>query len=268
MTRVFDPTSLQAQRNFAGPVLIYAPGSGWGHARRVLTLATAFPRAHILAHVDPGFPRPPHLTLEVLGPDPRAALLPHPGSTLIVDTFPAGLAGEVADDLLARFTRTILLARRVDRAAYAVVADYDDASARFDARWAPYPEDACEWEGEVDGLDAHLGWVVRAMPTPKAGQGIALLGAERAPTWAREALGDLMVPLSGALERLPPARAYLSWGAGYNTAYEWEVSLGEEVPWALMPLERRYDDQFGRALRLGRAVTGRAGLERWLSSVL
>ncbi|MDA0867265.1 MAG: hypothetical protein O2890_12785, partial [Cyanobacteria bacterium] len=93
--------------------LIYALGGGWGHLNRAIALARQAPHpVEILVNSPYATAvetvlEDPHITLRMLPADLSAATAPtyvqawisQPANCLIVDTFPRGLVGELADIL-------------------------------------------------------------------------------------------------------------------------------------------------------------------------
>ncbi len=256
------------------PTLIYAPGGGLGHVTRALALARALPgRVHVW-HQAPAPPGDAPAHVRLWRPPARwgparveAALARAARATplLVVDTFPAGLEGEVSPRALDRFARRVLVRRWVRPGAY---PRYEARAARFDRALLPYPPDACEWDGAAPGL--HVGHLLRTLPLapspadPRDLLDLVVLGdpGRLPPAW-RARLPARTRAVSGWAPRLPRARRYLALGAGYHTAYELE-RLG--LPRGLVPEERRYDDQFRRAARLGAGVHGRLDLARLLAA--
>ena len=276
----------------AARAVIYAPGGGRGHRQRARVLAARLasrlgsggaPRAALIVHTTPllGPDRPCERGLAAASPDAiRGCLLElaHADAALVVDTFPGGLAGEVDAAVLAAYGHTALVRRYVRPERY---PDYDRLAARFHAAVCPYPAARCEWDHRPAPRGParppspgppvpHTGPLVRrlhlaagAAPAP-----LVVLGPARElpPGWrALLPSGAVRVDADLAHGALPPGWAYLSVGAGYNTAWELEA-LGR--PYALVPLGRRYDDQFRRAALLGRAVTTRAQLAAFLAGAL
>lgn len=240
--------------------LIYAPGGGRGHVQRARALARQrLEPCEIWGSGElAGLPR-----REVARRLSRAQ-----ASTLVVDTFPGGLDGEIDDAVLASFERRVLLARHLLRERYPT---YDALAARFDEIWLPYTPETCEWGGALQGR--YLGLLVRRVrvaegrPAP-----LVLIGpGELLPRGWRAALPPGTVHVDGPFEVLPAAELYLGLGAGYNLV--WELVLAG-LPALHLPQARRYDDQFQRVERLGRGVYTRrelvatldatAGRTRWL----
>lgn len=256
------------------PALIYAPGGGRGHLTRALTLARALGGAvHVWHQAPHALPLAPARVRQrrlppSWGATRVAAALARAARSarlLVVDTFPAGLEGEVTPAALEGFARRVLVRRYVRPGAY---RGYDAAAARYDAALLPYPADDCEWEGGATGV--HVGHLLRDLPLDPdhdadgAPAPLVLLGdpAELPPGWrARLPVGTRVV--RGWTPRLPRGLRYLSLGAGYHATYEL-ARVG--APIGLVPRERRYDDQFRRAERRGLGVHGRRDLERLLTA--
>lgn len=251
-----------------GRAVFYALGGGSGHLARSLVVARRYASAVVFHRAAPAPARVPGSVTLVRAPDTwsfadvREALEAElrGGAELVVDSFPGGLAHELDDDLLALAPRKTLVRRYVSPGTY---ANYSTLAARFDRVLAPYPPGASEWD-DPDPRDEAIGHAVRALrvaPGPEAT--LAVIGDESALLpGLRACLPEARVRVQGPFEALPPARAYLAIGAGYNMAYE---LLAAGVDFRLVPQERRYDDQFRRADLLGRGVASRAELLAWLA---
>jgi hypothetical protein len=257
------------QQRCDGRVVLYALGGGAGHLGRALALAARLGPGLILHRAAFVAARPPpgvrllRVPGELSIPRWRRALarIASGAELFVVDTFPAGIAHEIDDDVLARARRRALVRRYVRPFAY---PGYDDAAARFDDVFAPYPLGGSEWEAPAPG-DRHLGYLTRRLRlSGEPERPLCVIGDARLlPVGWRALLPADTAWIEGPFEALPRARAYLSMGAGYNIAYEL-LALG--APFGLLPLEKRYDDQFRRAERLGRAVTTRADLARLIEA--
>ena len=284
-----------------GPAVIYALGGGFGHLSRALALARILEVTAILHRASgplPDIDVPSGVRL--IGVDAawtparlRACLagLAHAAPVLVVDTFPGGVAHELDDATLAGFAHRVLVRRYLRPGAY---DDEDALAARFDVALVPYRRGLCEWAGqgagepagqgagqgagelpgELDGArgadgcacaGVHVGFLVRELglaPGPAALE-LAVIGdAGRLPPGWRALLPGRTGHVSGPFRTLPAARRYLAMGAGHNLVYEL-VEAG--VSFAAVPCERRYDDQFRRADRLGIGIHSRADLARWLA---
>jgi hypothetical protein len=264
-----------------GPAVIYALGGGLGHLSRALVLARAIDAVAIL-HRAPGDGLAPDIDVppgvRLIGVDAgwtpadlRACLagLAQQAPVLAVDTFPAGVAHELDDALLSAFGHRVLVRRYLRPGAY---DDEAALAARFDTVLVPYREAACEWDGEVGARAVHVGFLVRALAVEGVPDGVSegvpdpldlvIIGdAGRLPPGWRALLPERTRCVSGRFRALPAARRYLGAGAGHNLTYELHEA---GVRFALMPCERRYDDQFRRADRLGAGVYTRDDLAGWL----
>lgn len=247
-------------------LVMWAPGGGFGHATRAVALAARLGARALVLHQAPEPVEAPagvRLRRIPAGWDPARAAralarLARAADALVVDTFPAGVAGEVTDEVLRAARRRVLVKRHVRRASY---PDHDALAARFDEELLPYPAGGCEWDGEARGV--HVGHLLRDLPlAPGPEAALCVLGdAARLPAaWRARLAGARHV--RGRVAALPPARRYLSVGAGYHATYEL-ARLGR--PHGLVPLERRWDDQFRRAGRAARAVLTRADLDALLA---
>lgn len=251
------------------PALVYAPGGGRGHLTRALALTRALQGPvhvwHQAPHALPGAParvRQRRLPRR-WGPARVAAALRRAAQAvrlLVVDTFPAGLEGEVGPAVLDAFERRVLVRRYVRPGSY---PGYEAAAARFDASVLPYPVHDCEWDGAAPGV--HVGHLLRDLPLEQGEPApLVVLGdpGELPALW-RERLPAGTRVLNGWTPRLPRGLRYLSIGAGYHATYEL-ARLG--APVGLVPRERRYDDQFRRAARRGLGIHTRRDLERLLAA--
>lgn len=271
-----------------GPAVIYALGGGLGHLSRALALARVLDVAAILHRASDALPDVDLPSgARLIGVDAtwtparlRACLagLAHAAPVLVVDTFPGGVAHELDDAILGRFAHRVLIRRYLRPGAY---DDETELAARFDVALVPYRQGLCEWDGEAPrevtgevaagGADgcacagAHVGFLVRALRVEPNGDALelAVIGdAERLPPGWRALLPARTGHLSGPFRALPAARRYLAMGAGHNLVYE---LLEAGVCFAALPCERRYDDQFRRADRLGIGIHSRADLTAWLA---
>jgi hypothetical protein len=253
-----------------GPAVIYALGGGLGHLSRALVLAQKIGAIAILhrggdatAAIDAPGVRLIGVDAGWTPADLRASLARLAGEApvLVVDTFPAGVAHELDDAALAAFAHRVLVRRYLRPGAY---EDEAALAARFDAALVPYTEAQCEWDGEVDGV--HVGFLVRELAVERVGDALDLViigDAGRLPPGWRALLPARTRHVAGRFRALPAARRYLGMGAGHNLTYELHQA---GVCFAVMPCERRYDDQFRRADRLGAGVYTREDLARWLAA--
>jgi hypothetical protein len=287
-TQATEPATL-AGVAARGPAVIYALGGGLGHLSRALALARILDVTAILHRAPGALPDVDVPSgVRLIGVDAawtparlRACLagLAHAAPVLVVDTFPGGVAHELDDATLAGFAHRVLVRRYLRPGAY---DDEAELAARFDVALVPYRRGLCEWAGEAAGeaagesndargaggcacAGAHVGFLVRELgvaPGPAALE-LAVIGdAGRLPPGWRALLPGRTGHVSGPFRALPAARRYLAMGAGHNLVYE---LLEAGVCFAAVPCERRYDDQFRRADRLGIGIHSRADLARWLA---
>ena len=243
-------------------------GGGRGHLTRAVNLARLLGPAVILHQAEAAVPRAPVWVKQTRVEPPwtaaslRAAVLKWSGKAglLVVDSFPAGLAHELDDEVLAAFPTCALVKRYVRPGSY---RDYEKSASRFRWQLLPYQPGACEWEGTTCGT--HVGLLVRRLMLkgPKTAPLVVIGDPATLPATWQSLLPVGTRSIQGPFWRLPVARRYLSLGAGYNTTYElW--SLGAST--RLVPRQRRYDDQFARADRLGLGLYSSAELGSWLDS--
>ncbi len=245
--------------------LIYALGGGWGHLTRAAALARAAVgvQVRIIANS-------PHATavgaqlseasLRIINPaaskqEARAIVqeeLSAAPSRFIVDAFPRGLGGELAELLPPVAAPRVLIHRDVNPRYAAQVRDF--AQAHYTLILAP-------GEGEAFPNAVRTApWLVRsshdiaAAPT-RQGVFVCASGRQDEASWYREAAALVRragVPVreSGgewpAIHQIAQSAAVIG-GGGYNTVYECQA-LG--VPLIARPWPRQYDRQ---ALRLARA---------------
>lgn len=251
-------------------ILIYALGGGWGHITRAAALARAltFTRVRILAN-SPYLPivktAMPELWLEAVSTYQEMvtrieAMQP---DVLIVDTFPRGLGGELADVLRSLPAWKILIHRdlKPEYVRWAnlrrfVAAHYDlvlcpgesgplanlDA-AQFTAPWLIRPPVAVEPAIDVvvcaSGNAVESAWygAVAARLSPHCG--LRCLAAELPEACPPE----LWMRYWPSLDWIAAARVVVG-GAGYNTVNE---CLALSVPLIAHPWPRKYDRQQRRA---------------------
>jgi hypothetical protein len=236
--------------------VIYALGGGRGHLARARALARRFGTdVPILQQADADAPHhlPQHVGVDAVHAWLREQL--RDADWLVVDTFPGGVAHELTDAILRLADRTALVQRYVRPGSY---IDYNRLAARFDEVLLPYSPEQCEWEGTKG---TYVGPLVRELALEGQAD-VAVIGASsHMPRRWREALPSSTTYIHGPFDTLPAARRVLTVGAGYNLVYELDA-LGAKA--AHVPLTRRYDDQFRRAGLLGRTITTRAELERFV----
>ena len=243
----------------------YALGGGRGHVTRVLAYLARLgdPNVVVLHSGAPmAAPRPGMRLITVHSPEEVCATIETLGAAehLIVDTFPGGLFHELSEELLGAFAKTTLIKRFVRSGSY---DDYESLAARFGEQLLPYPATGCEWDGEVAGR--YVGYVTR--PLRRRGEGeapLCVIGPpDELPSGWQHHLPPETEWVFGPLHSLPKARRYLALGAGYNLTYELKQL---RVDARTVPRERRWDDQYARAERLGMGLHNTDALRRWLAA--
>ena len=245
----------------ARPALIYALGGGMGHLTRAVCLARRLGPAVVLHSAPRPLPSAPPGVVQrhVTAAEARAALATAEADLLVVDTFPAGVDGGLSEPLLRRFPRRALVRRYLRPGSY---PGYAARAARFDTHLIPYTAEASEWDEPPPGR--HVGLLLRpvSIQGSDASTELVIIGDEQElPVGWRQVLPRDRRCVHGPFEVLPAARRYLALGAGYNLTYELRAL---KVPMALVPRERRFDDQFARADRLGAGVYSSRQLTGWL----
>ena len=250
--------------------IVWAPGGGLGHLRRALNIAESMPAVTIFHHAAQiPWSVGPHVTLRRLPQTRdlarlRELLRAQPaGHDFVADTFPAGLFGEITPEVLAHFGRSTLVARWVDRDRYSAVGDYENATARFDDVLLPYPADQCEWEGSLAGR--HVGHIVRPLHVSDDRCSVAVVGAQL-PTAFAAMLPEDATWIGGPFDSVPRADRYVGCGAGYNLSFELSTLPHVAQRLRLVPLEKRYDNQFQRAMRLGALAATPSDLRDFLEA--
>jgi hypothetical protein len=189
--------------------------------------------------------------------DVRRSLLAHArDATLVVDTFPGGIAHELDDALLDAFAERVLVRRYLRPGSY---DDEERLASRFNRTLIPYAPERCEWEGAIEG--EYVGPLVREVPVRGEPEDLVVIGDGVPAGWMPLLARARFV--SGPLAVLPRARRYLATAAGHNLTYEL-LALG--MPFASVPQDRRYDDQFRRADLLGIGIHHKRDLVRWLEA--
>jgi len=236
--------------------LVYALGGGRGHATRAFELCRRM-GSGVVFHQAPGEWPSGSVCVGRIGVTAlREQLLGalSGAKRFIVDSFPGGIAHELVGLPIPAGVRTVLVARYVDRAAY---ADYDALAARFDEVWLPYDPERCEWDEPPAGV--YIGPVVRPVRL-EGSVDTLVIGRGEPASWS--ALLRDSTRVDGLFDRLPRARRVVALGAGYNLG--WELATAGLKP-AFLPQTRRFDDQFRRAAKLGTPLLHRVDLEGFLA---
>lgn len=251
-------------------ILIYALGGGWGHITRAAALARALApaRARIVAN-SPYIPivqaAMPELLIEAVstGQEVASRIARETQDVLIVDTFPRGLVGELAN-LLPTLRAVKVLIHRDLRPEYVswaglrifVAAHYDCVlcpgergpladlkQARFTPPWIVRPPVEIESRVEVvvcaGGNAAEARWFGEVAVLLARDVELRCVAPELPPGCPRE----LWIRYWPSIDWIANARAVVG-GAGYNTVNE---CLAVSVPLIVKPWARKYDRQRLRA---------------------
>jgi predicted glycosyltransferase len=252
-------------------ILIYALGGGWGHVTRAAALARALgPAAEVRILANSPYLQMvqaamPELSIQRVSTGEQAASLVLRSSpdVLVVDTFPRGLAGELAD-LLSSLNASKILIHRDIRPEYVSRAGlHAFAADHYDCVLCPGER------GPLANLPKALftsPWLVRQAVPAKPGIDtiVCASGNEAELPWYGEVAALLArdVSLRCLAPQLPPGCPPESWirywpsidwiasakavvgGAGYNTVNE---CLALSVPLVARPWPRKYDRQRLRA---------------------
>jgi len=239
--------------------LIYALGGGWGHITRAVSLARIHP-ARILSNS-------PHAAvvgagLDVVNMRTQEDVLPAirdaAPDCLIVDTFPRGLRGELADSLSGIPARKVLIHRDINPRYVATTRLTEFVADHFDLVLVPGPGEGsafghlsnaittAPWlirsAHELSGVDARYIYVCAAGKPDEAGWYSDVASALRA-----EGVDVRDEPHWPAVELYSGAVAVVG-GGGYNTVHE---CLAVGVPLIARAWPRKYDRQAERLARAG-----------------
>jgi hypothetical protein len=276
--------------------LIYALGGGWGHLTRAAALARVTcsrQQVRILTN-SPFAPQVsralPDLDIVALDPtlSPAAAreqVIQHvraaDPSCLIVDTFPRGLGGELAD-IIHSLAATKVLVHRDLSPRYAAEAKLNAfVRSAYDLILIPGEGEGAAF-ADIPAAVVTEPWLIIDPPPPRdrvrqPSVVVCAAGTEEELSWygavvtVLQALDDRVeircvapecppgCPTKCWIEHWPAADLYADagvviGGAGYNTNHE---CLAFEVPLIVRPWPRKYDRQWLRARRAARrgAVT-------------
>jgi predicted glycosyltransferase len=247
-------------------ILIYALGGGWGHLTRAVALARALvdstqvnilsnsPYLRIVQGAVPKFSIVPITTREEAGNEVQGDW-----DLLVVDTFPRGLGGELAD-LLPALKRPKVLIHRVLNPDYIARASLRSfVSDNYDCVLCPGERGAF---ADLPQAIFTAPWLFREPVPVSPGRDVVICAGGNA--WELEWYGEAAALLSGICEtrciaaELPPGCPPEAWirhwpsidwiasakvvigGAGYNTVQE---CLATGVPLIARPWPRKYDLQ-------------------------
>jgi Glycosyltransferase family 28 C-terminal domain len=252
-------------------ILIYALGGGWGHLTRAAALARALgasadvrilTNSPYLQLVQAAMP---HINIEPT-PTREAAIARIQNSemdVLVVDTFPRGLGGELADVIPSLQVPKILIHRALNPTYVTKAGLHEFVAANYDCIICPGEH------GVLAGLPqaihtapwlirepAKLGLTVDIVICASGnteefgwyGEVAALVSRQAkvrciAPNLPPGCPLEVWIPYWPAIDWIASARAVIG-GAGYNTVNEC-LALG--VPLIAKPWPRKYDDQQERA---------------------
>jgi UDP:flavonoid glycosyltransferase YjiC (YdhE family) len=268
--------------------LIYALGGGWGHLTRAAALARvacarkqvriltnspyapqvrrALPELEIVA-LDPTLPTPTvreQAVQQVRAADP---------SCFIVDTFPRGLGGELADIIHSLRATKVLVHRDLSPRYVAEAKLRAFVRSVYDLIFIPGEDEGAAF-ADLPAAVVTEPWLIRDPPHERdhARQPsvvVCAAGTEEELSWYGAVVGALQA-LDGGVDIqcvapvCPPGCPQKYWiehwpasdlyadagvvvgGAGYNTIYE---CVAFEVPLIARPWPRKYDRQWLRARR-------------------
>lgn len=234
--------------------LIYALGGGNGHLQRASLLSECFANATIMHHVRPSF----SCSARVVYPQGgdllswSAQFVQENAASfdcIVMDTFPQGIGHEIKQHMMKRYPQHFLVARFLREEAY---AQYRVSCSWFTNILLPYSIHNSEWEHPPKGV--YIGTITRPLSISKETPvELCVIGEQgRIPKRWRSLFPVSTQYIHHRFDELPSAHRYLCVGAGYNLF--WELySMGRVA--GHIALEKRYDDQFYRAGRLGRLIT-------------
>ncbi|WP_008310565.1 hypothetical protein [Leptolyngbya sp. PCC 6406] len=278
--------------------LIYALGGGWGHLNRAIALTQAVPHfvdilvnSPYTATVQASLQRsditlhglPEGLSVNGVPPYIHHWITQHPADCLIVDTFPRGLVGELADLLPALEMPRILVHRDLDPRYLAAKQIPGFVQQHYDRILVPGEESAplrhlpqarltAPWLLRESHELSAMRETVRDRYRLQGDQPLILICATGRPD-ELSLFGELVRAIAEThpyctvrclAHRCPPTCPPNLWithwpgievlqladivigGGGYNLTYEC-AALGK--PLIALPLPRRYDRQFDRSCR-------------------
>ncbi|HEV2690541.1 MAG TPA: glycosyltransferase [Bryobacteraceae bacterium] len=259
--------------------MIYALGGGWGHLTRAAALARAASARGISLRILTNSPYAarvaramPELDLITLSPHLPVAQAREEAlrwirrvapACLIVDTFPRGLGGELADSLPSLAARKVLIHRDLNPHYVRTTGLRDFVRSHYDLILIPGEDEG----GAFSDLPAAVvtaPWLIRSSTEVSTRSGILICAAgtaEELPWYGAIAallrarcvapVCPLGCPPECWLDYWPAAdliagSSVVIGGAGYNTVHE---CLAYRVPLIARPWPRTYDRQWLRARR-------------------
>jgi predicted glycosyltransferase len=268
--------------------LIYALGGGWGHLTRATALArVASPRNQV--RILTNSPYAPQVSralpeLDIVALDPtlpavtaREQVIQHmrtaDPSCLIVDTFPRGLGGELADVIHSLRATKVLVHRDLSPRYVAEAKLHAFVRSAYDLILIPGEDEGAAF-ADLPAAVVTEPWLIRDPPPERdrvrqPSVVVCAAGTEKELSWygamvvALQALDDGIdircvapvcppgCPRKCWIEHWPATDLYADagvviGGAGYNTIHE---CLAFEVPLMARPWTRKYDRQWLRARR-------------------
>jgi hypothetical protein len=268
--------------------LIYALGGGWGHLTRAAALAlAALPRHRIRILTNSPYAARvrralPQLDLAILDPSSPLNTARHESirqveaanpECLIVDTFPRGLGGELAELLASLPATTVLVHRYLNPEYVAESGLHAFVGSNFHLVLIPGEGEGAAFD-DLPATAITEPWLVRD-PQPRARTGatprivVCASGNQDELAWYGQAVSSLgtlhpgldiccVAPLCPPgcpqdcwVEHWPASDLYSAadaviGGAGYNVIHECAAC---EVPLIARPWPRKYDRQWIRASR-------------------
>ena len=243
--------------------LIYALGGGWGHLTRAVSLARIAQR-HRPVRIVTSSPYAPIVAESMPELDLVGSLAGCRPSCLIVDTFPRGLGGELADLLPTISAPKVLIHRDLNPQYVEAKGVREFVSSNYDLVLVPGPGEG----GQFGGVETEP-WLVRSAEelTQSEGQGVLVCasGKPEELAWYGEVTAVLVrmgVPVRCVAAECPPGCPQECWvrywpaidlmgsarvvvgGAGYNTVQECRAW---GLPLVARAWPRMYDRQERRA---------------------
>ena len=268
--------------------LIYALGGGWGHLTRAAALARVA-CAHKQVRILTNSPYAPQLSralpeLDIVALDPtlpvataREQVIQHiqaaDPSCFIVDTFPRGLGGELADVIHSLRATKVLVHRDLSPRYVAEAKLRTFVQSAYDLILIPGEDEGAAFAGLLAAVVTKP-WLIRDPPPARDRVRqprvvVCAAGTEEEVSWYGAAVAALQAlddgidirciapvcppgcPTKCWIEHWPATDLYpdagvVIGGAGYNTIHE---CLAFEVTLIARPWPRKYDRQWLRARR-------------------
>ena len=245
--------------------LIYALGGGNGHFQRAVILSKYFANTTIMHQVKPSFS-----CLETVVYPKSENLIswsssfiqenPSSFDCVVVDTFPQGIGHELHQRILAEYSQSFLVARYLRAEQY---SGYQESCSWYTKVLLPYSPNDSEWDVSPKGI--YIGTLTRpiSISIEKSVELCIIGNPNKIPIRWHSLFPSSTCIVQHRFHTLPKAHRYLCVGAGYNLFWELH-SIG--VSAGHIALEKRYDDQFLRAGRLGRLISTYQQLQRFFAT--